>query len=785
MRLPRSSYGIAAIVVGLGLGAVGFLPLFGGPGYEQSLATGLIVPGAAAIATAVDAATAPSVTRTPLASVGRGVLAGLGLAALSLVTALLHGARIGICEWWGALGYFAFTAAAGSIVGGVWGAVAGELVAALERRGRIVKPRRVKTIAVLLALMGPLGGVVVSLYRFFTSPMIFAFDPFVGYFSGTLYDTVIDAGNALLTYRLGSLATVVAVALFASVLERRSDAPFGVVLDLRSTPTRARAALGLVCALASAGTIVFGTKLNHFHTPDSIAKDLGGEKHGVRCDVIYPSTTREQEAKLLVKDCDEELAMVEKALGAKGPARVKAYFFRDAEDKKRLMGAAHTYIAKPWREEVYLQMLGYPHPVLGHELAHVVAGSFGQGPFRVAGSLGGLIPNPGLIEGVAVMASPDDEDLTDAQWALAMKRIGILPKMQKVFSLSFLGESSSKSYTLAGAFITWMGERYGMEVVRKWFGGGDVEALTGKSWAALDQEFESDLEKMGLPGEAESFARAKFARPGIFGRKCPHVVDALRHEADVCRDTQRYAKAIELYREVIEKDPNDFASRRDVANVERRHGDREKGRAALEEMARADDKKVPRTWRDRAEEALADAELIDGSFDSAATRYEALTARTVDEDAARTFEVKALGARDPSARPAVKALLLGDQKHGSDIFLGGVELGVWKTATPSALVSYLIGRNLIGRGFYEEGVRHLDDALAGKLPTPRVARETIRQRAIAACALGELDALARMRRMIEGPFTAPADGGLGDPFKGASGGRRESTLRMIARCSAR
>src|SRR5207253_2222768 len=110
MRRPRGPYAVAAVVVGLSLGAIGFLPLFGGPGYEHSLATGLIVPGAAAVATAVDAATAPSATRTPLASVARGVVAGLGLAALSLVTALVHGARIGICEWWGALGYFALTA---------------------------------------------------------------------------------------------------------------------------------------------------------------------------------------------------------------------------------------------------------------------------------------------------------------------------------------------------------------------------------------------------------------------------------------------------------------------------------------------------------------------------------------------------------------------------------------------------------------------------------------------------------------------------------------------------
>jgi tetratricopeptide (TPR) repeat protein len=769
-RMRSLPYARAGLFVLVALGAIGFLPLFGGPGYEQSLATGLIVPSTAAIAMALDGARSE---RTPLASVARGVVLGLALAALALVTALLHAARVGICELWGALLYFALTSAIGCVMGGVWGAVVGETVAALVRRRRLVEPRRIAVLAVVLALAGPIGSAAISVGRFITSPMIFAYDPFVGYFSGTLYDTVIDAGTAMLTYRAGSLATITAVVLIASVLERHSDRPFGLVLDLRTAATRARAAVGLLAALTSTGMILAGTKLGHFSTAESIAKDLGAEKHGARCDVVYPSTTREQEANLLVKDCDEEIAEVEKRLGATGPARIRAYFFRDAEDKKRLMGAAHTYIAKPWREEVYLQLGGYPHPVLGHELAHVIAGSFGRGPFKIAGELGGLVPNPGLIEGVAVAASPDDEDLTDAQWARAMMQIGILPDMRHVFSLGFLGDASAKSYTLAGAFITWLGERFGFDVVRGWYAGGDVTALTKLDWRALDDAFKGDLLKVPLPDEAESFARAKFARPGIFGRKCPHVVDALRHEADVCRDTQRFEEAIRLYREAISKDAHDFASQKELATVQRRHGDREQGRAALTQMANADEKKVPRTYKDRAEEALADAQIIDGDYDGAASRYEELAKRTVDEDVARTLEIKALGARDPDAREAIRGLLLGDEKHGSDVFWGGIEIGAWSAIHRSGLARYLAGRNFVGRGFYELGGKWLDEALDLPLPTARVARETLRQRAVAACALADRAALDRVRARIEG-----AD----DPFKGASGGRREATLRMIARC---
>lgn len=765
-RLPRP-YAVALAAVLVILAGVGFAPLFGGPGYEHALATGLVAPGAAAVAVAVFVARGG--TRSPLASVARGAAFGAALAAASLGTALLHALRVGICELWGALLYFVLTAGVGSVLGGAWGAFAGEVVSAAARRGRL---RRVRLAATLLALAAPIGCVVASLHRFYTSPMIFAYDPFVGFFSGTLYDTVIDGGTPLLTYRLGSLASLAALALAASVLERHDDRPFGLALDLRQASTRARAALSLGAGLASVTLALSGARLGHFSTAQTIAEELGAAKHGERCDVIYPSSTREQEAELLLKDCEEQLAAVERRVGARGPARVRAYFFRDAEEKKRLMGAAHTYIAKPWREEVYLQLGGYPHPVLGHELAHVVAGSFGRGPFRIAGAALGLVPNPGLIEGVAVAASPDDEDLSDAQWAHAMLKIGILPPMQHVFSFGFLGDASAKSYTLAGAFIDWVGQRWGWDAVRRWYGGEPLEAALGKDWPALDAEFRAHLETLPLSPEAESFARAKFARPGIFGRRCPHVVDALRGDADECRDTQRFAQAVELYEEALRKDARDFASRHGRAQVLRRHLDRDRGLAELTALATGED--VPRSWQDRAQEALADADFVDGEYDRAAARYEELAARSLDEDAARTFEIKALGARDPAARAAVQALLLGDAKHPADIFVAGIALGVWQERAGAPLAGYLVGRNLVQRGFYELGAAALDRALGGRLTSPRVTRETVRQRAVAACATGDREALAKLRARIEGPE---------DPFVGASGGRREATLRLIDRCA--
>jgi hypothetical protein len=652
--------------------------------------------------------------------------------------------------------------------------VVGDRLGILVGKGSV---KRRRLIATLLGLAAPLGGIAMSLVEFYRSPMIFAYDPFFGYFSGTLYDTIIEPGLPLWTYRLGSLATLAALALYATCETRTSEgdalhqAPVRVHVDVRSTT----GLLALLAAATSIGLSVSDVKLGHRSTAESIARELGAEKHGARCDVVYPNTTRELEADLLVKDCDEKLIAVERTLGAAGPPRVRAFFFRDDQEKKRLMGAAQVYIAKPWREEVYLQMHGYPHPVLEHELGHVVAGRFGRGPFRVAGSWCGLLANPGLIEGVAVFASPGEDDLTEAQWALAMKRIGILPPMQRIFSLGFLGDASSKSYTLAGAFVAWVAQTHGVEAVRGWYGGADVTELLHASWDELDRAFGAWLETVPLPQEAESFARAKFARPGIFGRRCPHVVDALRHEADVCRDSQRHAEAIRLYGEVLRKDPTDFASMQAKAQVERLHGDREKGRAELAKLV--GDEGVPRTFRDRAKETLADADFLDGRFEAAAAAYASLAALSLDEDVARTLEVKELACREEDARPAVRALLLGDRLHGPDIFVAGVALGAWDTDArarerPSSLAQYLVGRNLVQRTFFADGAKLLDGATRSGPATVRIAREALRQRAIAACALGDRPALAEVRARIESPA---------DPFAGVAG-RREATLRMVARC---
>ncbi len=725
--------------------AIGFLPLFGTPGYEQSLAAGLFFPGAAAIWTALDLSADKDVS--PGDAVTRGIANGAALGVLALVVSLVHTARSGACDLWGGVAYYLLTAFAGIVMGGVWGALASEVARRVRRR---------RTVAWVLGIAGPLGSAAVSVLRFRGSPMIFAYDSFVGYFSGTLYDTIIEPGQALTTYRVGSLASVTAVVALATSLSRR-----GPRYALRPQ-TRARQAVFFGAALVSIYITSRGEALGHHSTSQSIEDTLGARKNGTRCDVVYPSTVSERDATLLLRDCEEDLRDVEEALGARGPEKVTAFFFRDPAQKRVLMGAEHTYIAKPWRKEVYLQLSPYPHPVLAHELAHVVAGSFGTGPFHVAG---GLIPNPGLIEGVAVAAAPDDDVLTDDEWARAMKDAKLLPPMRTIFSLAFLGGSSAKSYTLAGSFVRFVMTVHGKDKVRAWYGGEDISTLTGKSWDELTAEYLRFLDTLPLRPEAARVAEARFGRPGLFGRTCPHVVDELRRDADQCRDAHDFGRARRLYDAALARDNTDLGTRYAKAQMLARWVTEDEGRPML--TALADDEKTPSSYRDRAEEALGDIDLLRGRGDAAA-HYDKAHARSLDEDFLRTLEVKTLAATDPDLRAQVLAMLVGDESHPPDPFVFGVELARGEARKDAPLGHYLLARQMGSRGRHEDALRELSLAKdKGPYPLPSVTREALRLEAVSACALGDRERIDALKPQVEAALV---------------GGRKESVVRLLRRC---
>jgi tetratricopeptide (TPR) repeat protein len=218
------------------------------------------------------------------------------------------------------------------------------------------------------------------------------------------------------------------------------------------------------------------------------------------------------------------------------------------------------------------------------------------------------------------------------------------------------------------------------------------------------------------------------------------VVDACRVRGDHLRNGGDFEGAVAAYEEILALDPHDDGMRLAIARARLREDREGEGTAGLDRLA--NDHAVPRHVRDRALEDLADLALQDGRGEEAAKAYRTLAARTLDEDALRTLEVKIAAAGDERLRPGVVALLIGPKGRGPDRAMAMELLGKVAAEGGDGLPGYLLGRQYVP-GNYEVAARHLDRALALPIGLQRVRVEAERLRLLIACATLDTAGAAR------------------------------------------
>ncbi|MBI2897060.1 MAG: hypothetical protein HYY06_26115 [Deltaproteobacteria bacterium] len=692
--------------------ALQLVPLFDLLGYELSFAAALVASlgaglvGAGLPAEILRRGTHPDRARRAAVTLVGAALFAAGLMLLPpLVLSSANALRVPNCDWVEGLTFYLLIAVPGALLASVVGAAMGVLFASRRR-------------ASLAFLAIYLGSIAWSLVRFHSTPAIFAFDPFAGWFAGTIYDEVVEVGAALVTYRVGTVAAVLAVSLGLA----------GAVDGGLRPSWKAAGRQGFLVVLAvfsglgALAVFAFGEDLGHRHDSSSIARALGGRIETRRFVVHYPDALPIEDARRLGRDCELRLAQVEALFGARVRGRIRAFFFRDARQKRELVGAADTFIAKPWRREVYLQLGNdprLPHPVLKHEIAHVVAGSFAPPPFRVSARLFGLWPNPGLIEGAAVAAGWERDELDPHQWSRAMMDLGIGPSPSTIQGLWFLERPAAQSYTLAGSFCRFLIDRHGASVFKRAYRDGDLEAAYGRPLSALVREWKRFLRTVPLAAADRAAARARFDRPGIFGLPCAHENAQLRARVRELGAGGNHRQALRLCREIARNDPGSVRDRIALLGAMIRAGRLDEAERAARAALR--DRRVGEAARREASERLADIAWMRGRADLARLAYAELLERAPTEDDVRMLTVKATATADPSIAPTLRAFLLGD--HGEPVdspiavfLLQGLLERSEREGGPSgmsrAVVAYLLGRQLwnqrapeLARPYFEEARR--------------------------------------------------------------------------------
>lgn len=727
------------MLLALGI-AAGSLPLLEAPGYELGEAAALL---AAVLAPLVGvpaarlelARPAPS----PLSAWAGSSLVVAGLTALFLAGALVR-AALGPCAVIGPAAAFLPLLALPSALLGAALAVAVAFVA----RGRRAAAGALYALAALVAL-------AVSLYAAYRGPAAFVFDPLLGAWPGPIYDEALVPDLRAVLFRGAAAAEAIAVAAVAEAFARAGRAPRGpqTTRRLRRRDQISRSAAGpLLAVLVAAGTVVSArAALEAFRLSGSrsaVSRALGGRSEGPRCTLVFPVEKSAASVEALLRDCEFHLADVARALDVRPPARVTVYVYRSAEEKRRLVGASGTEYAKPWLRELHLVDAPLPHPLLRHELVHVVGAEIARGPLGVPARALVLV-SAGLVEGLAAALETPRGRFTVHEWSRAARDLGFSPDVARIVGpAGFYAEPPARAYTAAGSFLAFLLDRYGAEKVRAAYRTGEVARAMGVPLPALAEEWSRFIAGVEAPPGLATVARAQLGRRSIFGRPCAREVATLEARAAAAAAAGRAAEACALYERVADR--AGAASLKAAGDVRARAGDLDRAAEAYRaaRAAAEDDGAL------RAAIAAAEGDLAwrRGDVAAAVSAWSAALGTHPERAETRLLEAKIVAVTDPRLAAAARPFLLGD---------GDASLALARVArVPHPLAAYLVGRALATRGDAAAAIPELERAAAGGLSTA-LAREALLLLGDARCAAGARAAGEAALRALAGAGASAAD----------------------------
>lgn len=552
----------------------------------------------------------------------------------------------------------------------------------------------------------------------YLTPAIFSFNFFYGFFPGFSYDELLTITGPMLSFRLFTILVGVLLVWLAVLSVRfcRPDDPIRARLRVLGRVLMAphRRSVTLTSASVLLLLYLFRCDLGWESTAGYVQGQLGGKYESAHVTLYYsPSSVTAEEIRQVAADHEFRLAQVSGFFRIEKPLSIVSYIYPTIEVKRRLTGTGLTNIAKPWRREVHLAQQSVPD-VLKHEIAHVVAGTFGVPLINASLSTG-------LVEGVAMAVEGEWGNRSLHQSAAAMVQAGIAPEISDLMSFTgFVSHSAALSYVLAGSFCLYLVDSYGIRPLMQVYRSGDYDGAYGRPLSSLIGEWRTFLSRIRIRENDRDYVNAVFRHPTIFGKVCARVIAEQNRTAWEKFSAKEYASARDEFREAF-AEGGGLGSLAGYLRSSHRLGDYPAVSVVWTDLV------LPSAnpWQYLPLGIYAgDAFWALGDTARARTTYEQLRAVDLSVNLTEAAEVRLLAMRTQRFRNAYREYLLADLPDSLRVrmldSLSGATQG-----TP--LAHYLLGRVYLRMGKWTDAARFLESL---DLSTLSPGLEALRLRSI-------------------------------------------------------
>lgn len=449
---------------------------------------------------------------------------------------------------------------------------------------------------ILAAVLGlSLGYQVWIVYR---DVPIFVYSVFWGYFAGPVYDEHIRISPTLVAHR--GLAVIWAAFLWslsAWVVDRRAGKTSAMV--------RIVLAAGLFLMIAAQW---YRSDLGFDISYAALERTLSSRHQTKHVDVFFDPLVDVRSVEIVAAKSEFFFQSIARSLDLKSPDRVRVFVYRDADQKKLMLGAGPTNFAKVWRNEIHINAHD-AQDGMAHEIVHVMAAEFGHPLYSTL--------RLGFLEGLAVALDWSDPNFTPHQWAAILQRIHRLPDVAGLIDgSSFFAGGSRLSYTVSGSFVRYLLERYGAEKLKRVYHHERVDAVYERNPGNLINEWKDFLASVPLDSEDVAFASI-LMEPGIFGRRCVHQVADLHEKAHAAIRLGKYEEGLQVYDRILTMDRTNSRALLSKARLMMQNGMAFAGAALLDSIR----SQLAYTSKATVDLLRGDAWVLAGRPDSASRVY--------------------------------------------------------------------------------------------------------------------------------------------------------------------